>query len=225
MPSLSKEQQPPTPLSHRDQVRQTVYEYEKERYKHSHKIEFEDCRSTIHPGIDCLPFSLSHFLRIIPTCYAFYSPIHFIPILLFKRRQLFSKRVFEILWKFFKNTTKSVLFCCAYQSIMTLSMCIGNRCKVMNVGNVLVSGFNTGLSVLFEASSRRIEMALYFFTRAAFAISDWLKNDCNVISEKKLQQIYNLLFCFASGLLCMLYFHYPKSLKASIKGLLRYIVA
>lgn len=118
---------------------------------------YKDC-SCIHPGVGCLPFSLMHTIKVLPTSMSMYVPIHLVPVLIFKRKQIL-RQPFTVAWKFSKNVLRSALFTGFFQFGLVGSLCAFNRLfQYMGKWSVFLSGFVGGAAVFFEPFGRRLEV-------------------------------------------------------------------
>jgi len=138
--------------------------------------------SAVHPTLQYCPQQVaSTFFEVFTWMVPVYGALHFIPMLLFKRRQFFDNP-----WKMFLRTawgtTRSSAFLGCFVSAFKAMFCgkhnlhaylirkdIIPRC----ISDVLVSrrsfwvmGFLTGLNVFIEHPKRRAELAMYVLPKS-----------------------------------------------------------
>lgn len=129
------------------------------------------CR-VVHGHQDCVP----HFFRFLGQAYLrslpVYLPVYLIPAIIVHRQGLLKKPL-PIFSKTLLGTARSSLFLSAYCASAWLWTCMLFRTvRVCNPAVVAMGTFPTGLAVMIEKKSRRMEIALYCFARAleSFAI-------------------------------------------------------
>ncbi|PTQ34264.1 hypothetical protein MARPO_0082s0089 [Marchantia polymorpha] len=129
------------------------------------------CR-IVHGDQGCVPHFFSFlgasYLRSLPV----YSPVYFVPAILVHRQGLFA-RPLTIFRKTLLGLGRSSLFLATYCASAWLWTCgVFRLTQTCNPALVAAGTFPTGLAVLIEKKSRRMELALYCMSRAieSFAI-------------------------------------------------------
>lgn len=186
---------------------------EKELSPYKYKSANDILKATSWPMWLVRRFVRCLLLQSVPI----YLPIHTLPILLFKRKQLMEKPL-ETLWTLFKANARSCMFLSSFQTFFIVVICCGNVIfKNDSPYTAALSGLAAPLGVLFENANRRKEMMLYCIPRVAEifekygAESGWFTDINNYVL---------VLFAFASGLL-MYYYHLDsKYIKPSIRSLM-----
>ncbi|KAJ4796535.1 transmembrane protein [Rhynchospora pubera] len=120
----------------------------------------------IHGNQSCSGHVLSFFVQAYGRAVPVYLPVYLIPALIVHRKGLL-KRPYTILGKTIKGIGRSSLFLSVYCSSAWVWTCflfrIFQRC---NIPMVALGTFPTGLALLIEKKSRRIEISLYCLSRA-----------------------------------------------------------
>jgi len=175
------------------------------------------CKS-VHSHCGCLAYSFEKFLLVLKKVWAFYIPIHVIPILLFKRKELRNKPR-EIILKTLFRYLKSLLFMSSCIGIIYLTLCTTVTLRKKFDGfNMALATFNMSWSVLLEAESRRDEICLYILPR--FLESFW-----NFLKHRKIMKPIaggeNLLFGLATGLMAYYYHKEGKAMKGAYRQIFK----
>ncbi|KAF3326428.1 Transmembrane protein 135 [Carex littledalei] len=122
--------------------------------------------SIIHGNQSCSGHFLSFFIQAYGRAVPVYLPVYLVPALIVHRQGLL-KRPYTILGKTIKGIARSSLFLSIYCSSAWVWTCflfrIFRRC---NIPMVAMATFPTGLALLIEKKSRRIEISLYCLSRA-----------------------------------------------------------
>ena len=157
------------------------------KYIHDHSCEVE---------------ALVRFTKIFKLAAKFYFPIHLIPTLIFRRKEL-KKKPLETFKKFVIAYLKSVLMLAGYIAIFRYGMCsLKNLRQKMDKKNIIVSAFIAPFTLLIEPAGRRAELTLYMIPR--FAESVW-----NFLLKRGLvKNITNgevIVFAIAMAVICYSY--------------------
>lgn len=120
----------------------------------------------LHPNQQCVPhftsFLKGAYFRAVPV----YLPVYFVSALLVHRKALLHRPV-PILAKTIMGAARSSSFLALYCSSAWIYSCLLHqtlgRC---NGPTIAIAAFPVGISVLLEKKSRRMELALYCFSRA-----------------------------------------------------------
>ncbi|XP_078164409.1 uncharacterized protein LOC144559268 isoform X2 [Carex rostrata] len=122
--------------------------------------------SIVHGNQSCSGHFLSFFIQAYGRAVPVYLPVYLVPALIVHRQGLL-KRPYTILGKTIKGIARSSLFLSIYCSSAWVWTCflfrIFQRC---NIPMVAMATFPTGLALLIEKKSRRIEISLYCLSRA-----------------------------------------------------------
>ncbi|KAL0479322.1 4 TM domain-containing transmembrane protein [Acrasis kona] len=149
-----------------------------------------------------------------------YGPIHILPVLIFKRKQLLQNPG-QIIYNLLKNITRSSSFLVLYQTLFVLGLASSNKLFKIDHPFAFVASFLPGVSLLCEQSNRRTELMLYCIPRVYEVVT---------ILGQQQRWWWNLdyqslcLFCLTMGVLSYFYAKEPKSIKPSILSLMRQIV-
>ncbi|KAG0501880.1 hypothetical protein HPP92_001952 [Vanilla planifolia] len=122
--------------------------------------------SIVHGNQSCTRHAISFLIQEYKRALPVYLPVYLIPALIVHRQGLV-KRPYTILAKGLIGTAKSSLFLSVYCASAWAWTCLlfrmFNRCDIPLIA---AATFLTGLALLIEKKSRRIEIALYCFARA-----------------------------------------------------------
>jgi len=167
-------------------------------------------------------FIWRRFLRVLFTqSLPIYLPIHCLPIVLFKRKQLVQTPK-TVLWSLLKANVKSCLFLSSFQTLFIAVVCLGNYClKNDSPMTAVVSGLLAPLSILFENENRRKEMMLYCVPRVG-EILQRLGVESQWFNEMSWDNAVLVLFSLSMGVL-MYYYHRDstgRTIKPSIRSLI-----
>ncbi|XP_068642928.1 uncharacterized protein [Aristolochia californica] len=122
--------------------------------------------SIVHGNQSCTGHILSFLLQAYKRALPVYLPVYLIPALIVHRQDLL-KQPSRILGKGLIGTAKSSLFLSVYCSTAWMWTCLFFRIfKRCNIPMVAMGTFPTGLALLIEKKTRRIEISLYCFARA-----------------------------------------------------------
>ncbi|KAG6551942.1 hypothetical protein Mapa_006559 [Marchantia paleacea] len=160
------------------------------------------CR-IVHGDQGCVPhffsFLGSSYLRSLPV----YSPVYFVPAILVHRQGLFA-RPLTIFRKTLLGLGRSSLFLATYCASAWLWTCgVFRFTQACNPALVAAGTFPTGLAVLIEKKSRRMELALYCMSRAiesfAICVADaGVLKRCNWSPPKRIDVV---LFSIATSII------------------------
>ncbi|XP_065009861.1 uncharacterized protein LOC135582859 [Musa acuminata AAA Group] len=122
--------------------------------------------SIVHGNQSCsrhfITFLFQEYGRAIPV----YLPVYLVPALIVHRQGLL-KRPYTILGKSLLGTARSSLFLSVYCASAWAWTCLLFRIlKRCNIPMVAIGTFPTGLALLIEKKTRRIEISLYCLARA-----------------------------------------------------------
>ncbi|CAM6126178.1 unnamed protein product [Calypogeia fissa] len=161
----------------------------------------------IHGGQGCeehfLSFIKDSYLRSLPV----YLPVYLVPALIVHRQGLFA-RPLPLLSKTLLGTARSSLFLATYCASAWLWTCwLFRGAGQCNPFLVAAGTFPTGLAVLLEKKSRRMELALYCFSRAieSFAIC---ASDSSLLKQRELRipnRVDVVLFSIATSIIMHCY--------------------
>ena len=177
---------------------------------------FIDC-CHIHEGT-CNYEAYKRFITVFKLAVKFYLPIHLVPALIFKRKQLTSKPL-EVLKSFLKGFIRSVLMLAVYCTIFRYGLCQFKNMRHKNDKyNPIVSGFLATLTILFEPASRRAELTLYLVPRFLEALWNFFLRR-NIVSNIKNGEV--ILFSIAMSIICYCYQNEEDCIKPSYLGIFK----
>ncbi|XP_057872715.2 uncharacterized protein LOC131078901 isoform X2 [Cryptomeria japonica] len=161
--------------------------------------------SIVHGNQSCaahaISFLVQAYLRALPV----YLPVYFIPALIVHRRGLL-KEPRSILGKSLFGTAKSSLFLSAYCSSAWVCTClVFNIIKTCNLPVVAAGTFPTGLALLIEKKSRRMEIALYCFARALESFFTTIADAGLLPHAKKLKRVDVIIFSLSTAVIMHCY--------------------
>ncbi|XP_072973322.1 uncharacterized protein [Typha angustifolia] len=122
--------------------------------------------SIVHGNQTCI----GHFIYFLFQAYGralpVYVPVYLVPALIVHRKGLL-KRPYTILGKSLLGTARSSLFLSMYCASAWAWTCLLFRAfKWCNIPIIAIGTFPTGLALLIEKKSRRVEISLYCLSRA-----------------------------------------------------------
>jgi hypothetical protein len=207
--------------SHKERVKHLVFKSE-QKYSNFKQKYLVPC-TEIHPGVECNEFALYYSWNCLPVALKFYAPIHILPMLIFKRKQLLSDPV-PVLLKTLKATCKSSAFICVYQFTLIRTICLLNHYyKAHRISTVVISAILASLSLLIEEKSRRLELALYLVPHCGRSIYNALK-ERGLFNESQRRYLITIVFSISSAILMYLYQNRKQVLKPSLTSLLNQIL-
>ncbi|KAG9451524.1 hypothetical protein H6P81_011489 [Aristolochia fimbriata] len=122
--------------------------------------------SIVHGNQSCTGHIFSFLLQAYQRALPVYLPVYLIPAFIVHRQDLL-KQPSRILGKSLIGTARSSLFLSVYCSSAWMWTCLFFRIfKRCNIPMVAMGTFPTGLALLIEKKTRRIEISLYCFARA-----------------------------------------------------------
>jgi len=123
--------------------------------------------SSFHPlcGHNCYKHAAIRWLLGFRSALPVYTPVHAVPLLLFKRKHLLSqplRTTADLMW----NIALSCSFITSFQAIFWTVFCssrntLGRDARI----NTILAGLAAGLSLLWEKESRRGEIVLFCLAR------------------------------------------------------------
>ncbi|KAH9321023.1 hypothetical protein KI387_015662 [Taxus chinensis] len=161
--------------------------------------------SIVHGNQSCaahaISFLVQAYLRALPV----YLPVYFIPALIVHRKGLL-KEPRSILGKSLFGTARSSLFLSAYCSSAWACTClVFNIIRTCNIPAVATGTFPTGLALLIEKKSRRMEIALYCFARALESFFTTVADAGMLPHAKKLKRVDVILFSLSTAVIMHCY--------------------
>ncbi|KAJ1960735.1 hypothetical protein GGI12_003647 [Dipsacomyces acuminosporus] len=181
------------------------------------KHDFVTC-GILHPQTpSCTKGALYIMFNIIPLALKIYTPLNAVVLLIFKRRRLFDDPK-SALFKLVKSSARSAIFF----SILITSIVNGSCAMRTLLGRetyagYVIMGLLGGLSVLIEAPSRRIELAMYCFLRALE--SSW-DTGIKYGLWKNVRHGEVALFSVAMGILMSIYQNDPSTFSITYHSIL-----
>lgn len=148
--------------------------------------KFVKCCPSLHKDKYCAIYNIKNFTLSFKNALMIYLPVHFLPILLFQSKKLYSNPT-----KYFKQSLNNTFISCLFVSSYNL-MVNGNICFCRNIlkKDVHLSGifcaFFASLTLLIENVKRRSELTLYCIPRSIEIIF-------RLFTKQKYPKIYNFL--------------------------------
>ncbi|EEE58471.1 hypothetical protein OsJ_09724 [Oryza sativa Japonica Group] len=122
--------------------------------------------SIVHGNQSCAGHFITFLFQAYGRAVPVYVPVYLVPALVVHRQDLL-KRPYPIIGKNLLGTARSSLFLSVYCASAWAWTCLLFRIfQSCNTPLVVLATFPTGLALLIEKKSRRIEIALYCFARA-----------------------------------------------------------
>eukprot|EP01017_Pseudomicrothorax_dubius_P040514 TRINITY_DN6345_c0_g1_i1.p1 TRINITY_DN6345_c0_g1~~TRINITY_DN6345_c0_g1_i1.p1 ORF type:complete len:202 (-),score=48.24 TRINITY_DN6345_c0_g1_i1:171-776(-) len=179
------------------------------------KNQFVECKD-FHDG-SCEQASIVKFFSVFQKFTKYYIPIHFIPLILFKRKQLREKPLKTLLHTLI-GYVKSLCFLSSYVAILRYVLCrMQNLRRTIDYKNLLVANmFAAPISAYFEPEGRRREIALFALPRFLEGLWNYLKLTRDL---KPIPYAENVIFGIAMGLI---FYYYQKEETAIKKGYLSF---
>ena len=193
-----------------------VNAFSKELREHVLNGGFIHCRD-IHDGT-CEQEATRRFLAVFKLALKFYLPIHLVPTLIFKWKQLRTKPG-SVAKHFIIAFLKSVMMLSVYCTIFRYLLCQtkNTRQKVDRI-NPIISGFCATFTILFEPAGRRTELALYLAPRFLEAVWNFLLRRKIVVNIRNGEVI---LFAIAMSIICYCYQNEEDCIKPTYLGVFK----
>jgi len=173
----------------------------------------------LHPGTSCPHIIFLRGLHVLKLSLKYFIPIHLIPLLLFKRKDLKNhpkKTLLHALHKY----VNSILYMTCGCSIIFISQCFLKNYTNLSPTAITAIGpvFGSGLGSLFENESRRQELCLFVLPRVLELI--WL-----LLKHRKIVGDFpigtNLVFALAMGIISYYYHIKDGCIKHSFHALFK----
>ncbi|CAD6209942.1 unnamed protein product [Miscanthus lutarioriparius] len=130
--------------------------------------------SIVHGNQSCTGHVFSFLLQAYGRAVPVYVPVYLVPALVVHRQHLM-KRPYSIIGKSFLGVARSSLFLSVYCASAWAWTCLLFRTfHRANTPLVILGTFPTGLALLIEKKSRRIEISLYCLARAIESFFTWM---------------------------------------------------
>jgi len=160
-----------------------------------------DCK-VFHPGTSCEMEAIKRWFKVFRATYKYYIPIHLIPFLLFKLKQV-RKEPKKTISRAFLQYIKSICFMASYIAILKYTLCAAKNIRhKVDEFNGTLGAFLAAWSVFFETESRRVEIALFIMTRFFETLWNYLKHRGYV---KPIWSGENIVFGLAMGIIAYFY--------------------
>ncbi|PRP80383.1 hypothetical protein PROFUN_11981 [Planoprotostelium fungivorum] len=204
-----------------------------------------DCR-VIHGGVadSCHGNTIVRWGRSFYQSLMIYLPVHFIPLLLFRMKEL-KTSPFSLMFHTLMSVVRSASFLSTFVASIWFSVCLtrtllgpklfpnlrDNLPLDNRVG--LIGSLICGLSILIENKRRRSEMALYVLPRALYILLDQLylgrglsngKNDAQIFVDRlsRTMRWEKLVFGLSMGTVVTSLRYKPELVRGLVKGVLVY---
>lgn len=184
--------------------------------EHVYRGGFIHCRD-IHKD-ECLLNALKKFVSVFRAATKFYTPLHIVPVLLFKRRKLFQDPKSQS-WFLLKNIVNSCLFIAVYVATFQYMLCFtkNTRGKV-DRWNVILATLVCGFALVFEHKSRRNELVMYMLPRMMESIYRLLM-ERGLVKAYKFGEVFIFALCMALIMFC--YQTKPEQIKPAYLDMLK----
>lgn len=174
--------------------------------------------STMHPGQGCELHASHALLRCFFRAIRIYSPVHILPLLVFKRKLLLTNPK-QTLSRLFIGILRSSLFVGMFNVNARLGLCYSNRfLKGMRPVSSVIGSILAALAINIEEPKRRQELSMYLLPRAIETV--WSMAELHGI-VKSISYGEVGLFAVAMGVMLMMYSSEPKYLKHSYVDIFR----
>ncbi|XP_010916872.2 uncharacterized protein [Elaeis guineensis] len=161
--------------------------------------------SIVHGNQSCVGHFFSFLLQAYRRALPVYLPVYLVPALIVHRQGLL-KRPYTILGKSLLGTARSSLFLSIYCSSAWAWTCLLFRTlKRCNIPLVAMATFPTGLALLIEKKSRRIEISLYCLARAIESFFTCMVDAGLCPQASKLKRADVIVFSFATAIIMHCY--------------------
>ncbi|XP_039126308.1 transmembrane protein 135 isoform X3 [Dioscorea cayenensis subsp. rotundata] len=161
--------------------------------------------SIVHGNQSCTGHVLSFLFQAYGRALPVYVPVYLIPALIVHRQGLL-KRPYTILGKSLLGTARSSLFLSAYCASAWAWTCLLFRLlERCNIPMVAMGTFLTGLALLIEKKSRRIEISLYCLARAIESFFTCMADAGLCPQASKLKRSDVLVFSLATSIIMHCY--------------------
>lgn len=161
--------------------------------------------SIVHGTQSCSAHIVSFFLQAYKRSVPVYLPVYLFPALIVHRQGLL-RRPSTLLWKTLLGTARSSLFLSVYTTSAWMWTCflfwIFKRC---NIPMVAMGTFPTGLALVMEKKSRRIEISLYCLARAIESFVTCMTDAGYLRHSRSLKRADVLIFSISAAIIMHCY--------------------
>eukprot|EP00249_Psilotum_nudum_P016617 c25909_g1_i1 orf=451-2100(-) len=173
----------------------------------------------VHPRtISCLAHNSRAMHTTFKKTFPLYMSLTFVPFVVLNL-QKFMQAPVRTFWNAFKGAVRSTSFISAFVGIYQGIVCLQRRIVTKDHKFVYwFAGAAAALSVLIEKKSRRAELALYVFPRAADSWWYILVNR-HLLPDIKYAEV--ALFCLCMGGIMYYLEHEPSTMAPFLRGLIR----
>ncbi|CAD8124066.1 unnamed protein product [Paramecium sonneborni] len=166
----------------------------------------------VHPGQSCEMNILLNLPRIMKSNAKVYLPVHLIPFLLYKRKQLI-KNPISTISRALVSYFKSICFLSFMVQILRYNWCKQkNLLKKVDPFVPSSGGFISSFALLLESNTRAMEICLSIVPRFCETVVNLLKSRGKMINIPHGDVI---VFSFVIAIIHYYYQHDPKSLKST----------
>lgn len=168
--------------------------------------------TTMHPGLGCELHASHALMRCFFRALRIYSPVHILPILVFRRKQLLANPKATLI-KLILGIMRSSLFIGVFNFNARIGLCYSNRfLKGMRPISSVVGSVLAACAISLEDPKRQQELSMYLLPRALETIWNIAERH-GVVKSVAYGEVG--LFSVAMGIMLMLYSSEPKYLKTS----------
>lgn len=162
---------------------------------------FRRCDEVWHPGKSCLRAHLEDVPALMLRCVRLYAPVHTIPVVLFRWRDLLSQPVDSVV-RVVKSVAQSSLFLSAYVTMVKSTLCALRNLRHEDAAwHAAAAGLISGSALLFEQGKRASELMLYCMPKGIEVAFQLLERAGLVV---RVQGGDVIMFCAAMGVILAL---------------------
>ncbi|GBG34594.1 Transmembrane protein 135 [Hondaea fermentalgiana] len=177
----------------------------------------------MHPTMSLAPFAVKFFVRAMQKSVPVYLPVFSVPILLFYPQSLVKRPVStvkRVLQGVLRSSIFLSLYCtigfCSVSAMRSLGL---TRTRAGPFGQTvyMFAGLWAGLATLIEKKNRRIELALYVFSKAVEGRWNYVVSR-NIVRPIRNGEVLVFAYCFAIVTHC--YTRHPTFLRSAYSSVL-----
>lgn len=171
----------------------------------------------IHGPDSCFMFMLKRWPSGFSTALKVYAPIHFLPMLIFRRKALMKDPIGTLLHTAW-STARSTAFLTSFTAFFLAAICRWRQFRQRDESfGPFLGGIAAGLSLPFEKASRRVELMLYCLPRFVEGLWKYFEK------RHMVKGFYGgevLLFSISWAFLMLFYHTQPKAIKPTYRSLI-----
>ena len=184
-----------------------VKEFSQETIQHLLAGGYVECRD--HHDSSCEVYALHKFKSVMLIAATIYTPVYFVPTILFKWKQL-KENPKKTLKKAASNSLTSCIFAASYVTFYRYLYClIKNSRQKMDSVPIIAGAIISTITILIEPLHRRKELTIYIFSKFLEALWNFLKKR-NLVTPIPLGEV--LIFAFSMGIIMFSYQIEPQAI-------------